>query len=117
MVCCGKNSPYDRESVIKLLPTFQNCGASPGDRIFGGTRTKVDEFPWLALIQYSDGNLFFIIFLTSCLLLYIDNHNFISERTGQLKFSCGGSLINNRYVLTAGHCVSLKNTIPDKYKP
>lgn len=56
------------------------CGISIGMRIYGGENADIDEFPWLAMLQYE---------------------NFRAER----KFSCGGSLINNRYVVTAAHCV------------
>lgn len=49
-------------------------------RIYGGEDADIDEFPWLAMLEYE---------------------NFRGER----KFSCGGSLVNNRYVVTAAHCV------------
>lgn len=60
------------------------CGQDLSDRIFGGQPTELDEFPWTALIRYRKPN-------------------------GNLGFHCGGSLINSRYVLTAGHCI---NAIP-----
>ncbi|XP_060646974.1 melanization protease 1 [Drosophila nasuta] len=64
-----------------LLPQVPNCGDNFGNRIVGGVNTGKKEFPWLALIEYTKpGNV-------------IGHH-------------CGGSLINNRYVLTAAHCVS-----------
>ncbi|XP_026316168.1 phenoloxidase-activating enzyme-like [Hyposmocoma kahamanoa] len=59
--CCGKQ--------IKL-----------GDRIVGGEQTNVDDYPWMALIEYLDN--------------------------GRIKLLCGGALISERYVLTAGHCVA-----------
>lgn len=45
-------------------------------RIIGGKEvTDVNQYPWMALL----------------------------EKNG--RFTCGGSLINSKYVLTAGHCV------------
>ncbi|CAK1547622.1 unnamed protein product [Leptosia nina] len=55
--CCGVESPS-------------------GNRIFGGNATAIDQYPWLALIEYSN------------------------ER-----WICGGSLISRRWVLTAAHCL------------
>lgn len=62
---------------------FANCGMEAfTDRIIGGTATKIDEFPWLALLFY------------------------LSKETGMLHPACGGALITKRWVLTAGHCVT-----------
>ncbi|XP_039443000.1 CLIP domain-containing serine protease B9-like isoform X2 [Culex pipiens pallens] len=61
-------------------PRRNECGISIGMRIYGGEDADIDEFPWLAMLEYE---------------------NFRGER----KFSCGGSLVNNRYVVTAAHCV------------
>ncbi|XP_050071964.1 CLIP domain-containing serine protease B9-like [Anopheles maculipalpis] len=61
-------------------PKKNECGVSIGMRIYGGENADIDEFPWLALMQYEN-------------------------RKGERKYSCGGSLINQRYVLTAAHCV------------
>lgn len=54
------------------------------NRIFNGEKTSLDEFPWMALIEY----------------LY---------STGHKKVACAGSLINSRYILTAAHCVVKDN--------
>uniref|UniRef100_A0A182QL12 CLIP domain-containing serine protease n=1 Tax=Anopheles farauti TaxID=69004 RepID=A0A182QL12_9DIPT len=62
------------------LPEAPRCGIQVSDRIFGGNLTQVDEFPWTALIQYDEGD-------------------------GNFNFYCGGSLINERYVVTAAHCL------------
>ncbi|KAH8369485.1 hypothetical protein KR009_012380 [Drosophila setifemur] len=68
-------------SGSSLLPRAPNCGDNFEDRIVGGVETGKREFPWMVLIEYTKpGN--------------IKGHH------------CGGSLINNRYVLTAAHCVS-----------
>ncbi|KOC63285.1 Serine protease easter, partial [Habropoda laboriosa] len=70
-----------------LLPN--NCGKDLSQRIFGGERTDLDEFPWTVLLEYKKPN---------------------GRGT-----SCGGVLISRRYVLTAGHCVSYTD-IPKTWK-
>lgn len=55
---------------------FTECGKKIRDaRIIGGTNSKEHEFPWLVALYYSEGIFF-----------------------------CGGSLVTDQYVLTAGHC-------------
>lgn len=52
------------------------CGVvNTKNRIVGGTETKINQYPWMAMLSY-------------------DN-----------RFYCGGALINNLYILTAAHCV------------
>ncbi|SPP88303.1 blast:Serine protease easter [Drosophila guanche] len=70
-----------RATTSSLLPQPPNCGENFGDRVVGGKETGKREFPWMVLIEYTKpGN--------------VKGHH------------CGGSLINNRYVITAAHCVS-----------
>ncbi|XP_043470175.1 venom protease-like isoform X1 [Leptopilina heterotoma] len=55
---------------------FCSCGVRNDEtRIVGGQTTQLNEFPWMARLSYLN------------------------------KFYCGGTLINDRYVLTAAHCV------------
>jgi secreted trypsin-like serine protease len=52
------------------------CGErNENSRIVGGKPTNENEFPWMARLSYFN------------------------------RFYCGGMLINDRYVLTAAHCV------------
>lgn len=55
---------------------FSACGERNDDgRIVGGKPTGRNEYPWLVKLSYFN------------------------------RFYCGGMLINDRYVLTAAHCV------------
>lgn len=66
-----------------VLPGAGVCGlTSLAHRIFGGEETAIDDYPWMVLLEY----------------------NSIRNRR-ERKLSCGGSLINSRYVLTAAHCL------------
>lgn len=59
------------------------CGPitmNPGFRITSGSKTFLGEFPWMALLIYYQNGIF--------------------------DFRCGGSLISERYVLTAAHCIT-----------
>lgn len=38
---------------LSLLPSTRQCGRSFDNRIYGGTTTKIDEYPWVALIEYT----------------------------------------------------------------
>ncbi|XP_005185513.2 serine protease easter [Musca domestica] len=87
LVCCPERFRNNRSSNSLKDPTPGNqlpqpgeCGKNLSKRILGGNVTEIDEFPWMALIQYKTA----------------------PDRFG---FYCGGSLINSRYVLTAGHCL------------
>lgn len=71
------------------LPEPGVCGNVISNRIYGGNVTKIDEYPWMALIEYRKTN-------------------------NKFGHHCGGSLINDRYVLTAAHCIS---AIPETWVP
>ncbi|XP_043272974.1 CLIP domain-containing serine protease 2-like [Venturia canescens] len=59
-----------------ILPS--DCGSDVSKRIVGGEITDLDEFPWMALLEYDSPR---------------------GKRTG-----CGGVVVSSRYVLTAAHC-------------
>ena len=61
----------------------RSCGTKPaGTRIVGGTSAQRDSWPWQVLLAFTGGRQF-----------------------------CGGSLIQEQWVLTAAHCVdNIPNT-------
>jgi secreted trypsin-like serine protease len=64
------------QQVSDVCVCFLACGErNDGSRIVGGKPTEMNEFPWMARLSYFN------------------------------RFYCGGMLINDRYVLTAAHCV------------
>lgn len=70
---------YPNGIKSNLLPDLDTCGVSTQDKILGGTIADLGEFPWMALMEYTH-----------------------PRGSG---FYCGGALINNRYIVTAAHCV------------
>ncbi|XP_035900729.1 CLIP domain-containing serine protease 14D-like [Anopheles stephensi] len=80
LVCCAAAAVSGLQTINDALPTSPQCGIQLSDRIVGGQSTELEEFPWMALIQYR-------------------------KPQGFYGFHCGGALINARYILTAAHCV------------
>lgn len=39
-------------ALKQKLPKPPVCGLSVGDRIFGGEKTEIDDFPWVVLVQF-----------------------------------------------------------------
>ncbi|KYN27230.1 Serine protease easter [Trachymyrmex cornetzi] len=81
----SSSSPIENFQVdLTNNPLLSNdCGRDLSQRIIGGEIAELDEFPWMALVEYQKPN----------------------GRTT----ACGGVLISKRYVLTAAHCVKGKD--------
>ncbi|XP_045488190.1 phenoloxidase-activating enzyme isoform X2 [Pieris rapae] len=79
------NNPNDKKNNEISLAPDGTCGidSSSGNRIFGGVATNIDEYPWLALLQYAREFLL-----------------------------CSGSLITPTLILTAAHCINGPNRAP-----
>jgi len=81
---------HDRE-VAPDVSTHKNFGLLPENcgyfdttiRITKGENAYLNEFPWMALLQYKTAK--------------------------GLDFMCGGTIINYNYILTAAHCLRLKD--------
>ena len=78
---------YDRISVISLVAgaerqqiNIDKCGHNAVPLIVGGNLASPREFPHSALIGFD-------------------------TNTNNIIWACGGTLISDRYVLTAGHCL------------
>uniref|UniRef100_A0A2M4AVB4 CLIP domain-containing serine protease n=2 Tax=Anopheles triannulatus TaxID=58253 RepID=A0A2M4AVB4_9DIPT len=78
---CGHSEGSPLVCCEPLLPNPPYCGVAASAPQFGVQETRIGEFPWTALIEYERSN-------------------------GHLGYHCAGSLINQRYVVTAANCVS-----------
>jgi secreted trypsin-like serine protease len=100
MVCCPQskipNTPVlitttqdpqitiPKTNIITTLPRIPQCGFgnTSTTRVVNGVKAKPGEFPWIVALGYKN-----------------------SKNPNLPKWLCGGSLITDRHILTAGHCV------------
>lgn len=93
-LCCGltgyvstKAPSLANHPAWQILNSY-DCGDSAADRIIGGTRAALGQYPWMARLGY----------------VYPDD---------DIDWMCGGALITDRLVITAAHCLPSEN---DGYK-
>lgn len=41
-----------------LLPDHETCGVKVPNKIYGGTKTDIREFPWLVLVENCNSSMF-----------------------------------------------------------
>ncbi|XP_060654202.1 serine protease grass-like [Drosophila nasuta] len=84
LVCaifCWQNSlAQELNQNGRRLLEEQNCGTFSRLKIVNGHEVRLGSRPWMALLLLSNGR--------------------------EQEYACGGTLINERFVLTAAHCVS-----------
>jgi len=78
-VCCPEPS---RKSV---LPSYCGQPAFANGRVHGGKEVPMGRYPWMAILGYTDSR---------------------DSDPNEISYHCGGSVINERYVLTAAHCTT-----------
>lgn len=79
----GYSVPVEDEIIRKSAQACKNFGTLPkrtSSRIVGGSLAEIDEFPHFASIGKRNG------------------------KDESIKFQCGGTLISEKFVLTAAHC-------------
>jgi hypothetical protein len=59
------------QKLRKMVPQAPHCGIDAKDRIFGGKEAKLNEYPWLALLNYDKGLSTVILFST---IIKFKNH-------------------------------------------
>ncbi|EDV91600.1 serine protease grass [Drosophila grimshawi] len=85
--CCPMHQIQHNSKVMEVFTSSNfSCGSILNQRVANGHEVKLSSRPWMALLNY--------------------------KTFDQSRFLCGGTLISNRYILTAAHCVyGLENSL------
>ena len=87
----SQQSSNKNSGLWKPNSTIEECGTRISlTNIVGGTTAKRGDYPFIALIGYDPPQL----------------------SGSEIFYTCGGSLINKHYVLTAAHCIETGNGRP-----
>ncbi|XP_050544574.1 venom protease-like [Daktulosphaira vitifoliae] len=81
-----ENVSMNKSESYSKLPSTSSCGritSSPKFRIIGGHPAELGNWPWIAALGYKT----------------------INETNNRIDWLCGGTLISDRYVVTAALCV------------
>jgi len=80
----GVKPPKNSELSSPILPSQSTCGKVQvvSDRILGGDQSLLGDWPWMVAIGYK------------------------TKSNDKLLWSCGGTLITDRHVITAATCVA-----------
>jgi len=124
ITCCPKEllTSLDIVGKVKNEPSLQHCSRSEPAaftkcgvkgslaNIIGGQNAKEDAYPWMALLAGTDSRLRKLFKPKNLRNLRISN-----LPKGFSPF-CGGSLISQRWIVTAAHCTQLYGgqTRPDR---
>ncbi|CAD7084974.1 unnamed protein product [Hermetia illucens] len=81
-VSAVQNQKVSSRQPVKRFVNSPLCGISVNTRIVGGREIAPGQFPWMARLAYRN------------------------RTSGKLTYRCAGSVISDRYIVTAAHCVT-----------
>lgn len=79
----GPQEPLESSKRVPNDKLSVSNVTSDGVKIVGGTEAEANQFPFLVSLQASKGP------------------------SGRFRHVCGGSIYNDKYIITAAHCVSV----------